>query len=411
MPHWSTVFLLSEWAIRLAMLVYVPQQRTAAASRTWLLLIFLLPLPGLALYALFGRIRVPRARVEQQVRISQRFIEEQAGSRSDVISDPKLPSYLAHLPGLATKLGDFRVFTGNTIELLPDYDASIARLIADIDAATHHVHLLTYIFAHDATGQRVVAALENAARRGVQCRVLADAVGSRPGLHRLGPRLRAAGIEVVSMLPVGFFRHNASRFDLRNHRKLAVIDGCIGHVGSQNIVDAGFVPGHPNEELVVRVVGPIVAQIQAIILADRFVEAGEEIDFNNLFPDLPGAGPSLAQMLPSAPRYQRENTEELFIAMLYAARERVVITTPYFVPNEPFLDALRSAARRDVEVRLIVSRHANQTFTQYAQRSLYEELLAAGVHIHLYRPHFLHAKHLSVDDSIAVEVAGLEDLS
>ena len=163
-----------------------------------------------------------------------------------------------------------------------------------------------------------------------------------------------------------------------------------------------FVPGHPNEELVARVTGPVVAQIQAVLLADRFIETGATFDFAPLFPELPATGGSAAQLLPSGPGYQRENAEELFIALLYAARQRVVITTPYFVPDEPFLSALRSAARRGVEVRLIVSLHANQRFTQLAQRSYYDDVLAAGVHVHLYRPRFLHAKHLSVDDSIAL---------
>jgi cardiolipin synthase len=315
---------------------------------------------------------------------------------------PALPPQLAHIPGLAARLGDFGVFEGNAVELLPDYAGSIVRLITDIEAATHHVHILTYILADDATARPLVEALIAAAKRGVQCRLMADAVGSRVGLAQLGPELRAAGVEVTTMLPVGFFRHNAARFDLRNHRKLAVIDGRIGYVGSQNLTAPEFVPGHPNEELVARVTGPIVAQIQAVLLADRFIETGEVFDFAHLFPDLPAAGVSPTQILPSGPGYQRENGAELFTALLYAARERVVITTPYFVPDEPFLVALRSAARRGVEVRLIVSRHANQPFTQLAQRSYYDDLLAAGIHIHLYRPHFLHAKHLSVDDSVAV---------
>jgi cardiolipin synthase len=402
MPYWSTLYLASEWAIRFVMLVYVPQQRTAAASRTWLLLIFLLPWPGLVAYALFGRIRVPRARIEQQMLASQRIVRAQVQQKAHLVCMPELPSYLAHIPGLATRLGDFAVFAGNAVELIPDYAGSIARLVADIDAATHHVHLLTYIFAADSTGERVAAALSSAARRGVQCRVMADAVGSRAGLDRWGAPLRRAGVEVIPMLQVGFFRHNAARFDLRNHRKLAVIDGRIGYVGSQNIIDSEFVPGHPNEELVARVTGPVVAQIQAVLLADRFIETGATFDFAPLFPELPASGDSAAQLLPSGPGYQRENAEEFFIALLYAARQRVVITTPYFVPDEPFLSALRSAARRGVEVRLIVSLHANQPFTQLAQRSYYGEILAAGVHVHLYRPRFLHAKHLSVDDSIAL---------
>lgn len=402
MPYWSTLYLISEWVIRFIMLVYVPQQRSSAAARTWLLLIFLLPWPGLVLYALLGRIRIPRARVEQQMLASQKIVQAQVQQKAHLICQPELPSYLEHIPGLAAQLGDFGAFAGNAVELLPDYAGSIARLMADIDAATDHVHLLTYILAPDDTGKSVSDALTRAARRGVQCRLMLDAVGSRAGLEKLGPQLREAGVEVVAMLAVGFFRHNAARFDLRNHRKLAVIDGSIGYVGSQNLVDAVFVPGHPNEELVARITGPVVAQIQAILLADRFIETGAAFDYGPLFPELPSTGKFPAQLLPSGPGYQRENARELFVALLYAARQRVVFTTPYFVPDEPFLAALRSAARRGVEVRLIVSLHANQAFTQLAQRSYYDDLLSAGVHVHLYRPRFLHAKHLSVDDSIAL---------
>jgi len=402
MSSWSLLYLGSAWVIRITMLVYVPQQRTAAASRTWLLLIFLAPWPGLAMYALFGRIRVPRERIAQQMLASRQITEAQARLRGPVVCQPQLPSYLSHLPALAADLGNFDVFAGNHVEFLPDYAGSLARLIADIDAATHHVHVLTYILSDDATGQSVAEALGRAVKRGVICRMMADSVGSRAGLARLGPQMLRDGVEVVQMLPVGFFRHNAARFDLRNHRKLAVIDGHIGYAGSQNLVDPEFVPGHPNEELVVRVTGPVVAQIQAVLLADRFIETGGDLEAERFFPTIQPAGEAAAQLLPSSPGYQRENAEELFIALVYAARERVVMTTPYFVPDEPFLTALRSAARRGVEVRLIVSLHGNQRLTQFAQRSYYDELLADGVHVHLYRPRFLHAKHFSVDDSIAL---------
>jgi cardiolipin synthase len=402
MPSWSYLYLVSEWVIRLVMLFYVPQQRSAAASRTWLLLIFLLPWPGLALYAILGRIRVPRERILQQKKASQRIMEAQTHLRPHVVCQPPLPDYLAHLPGLAARLGDFDVFAGNAAEFLPDYQGSIDRLVKDIDDAQHHVHLLTYIFADDATGNAVAEALIRATKRGVHIRLMVDAVGSRAGMTLLAPRLQSEGVEVVAMLSVGFFRHNAARFDLRNHRKLAVIDGLVGYAGSQNIVSPEFVPGFPNEELVARVTGPVVAQIQAILLADYFIETGGALDMDRFFPNIPTAGHAAAQMLPSSPGYQRENGAELFIALIYAARQRVVLTTPYFVPDEPFLAALRSATRRGVEVRLIVSSHGNQRLTQFAQRSYYEQLLKAGVHVHLYRPHFLHAKHLSVDDSIAL---------
>ena len=400
--HWSLVYLISEWTIRLIMLVYVPQRRTAAASRTWLLFIFLLPGPGLVVYAIFGRIYVSKRRIDQQLRASHhiRAVQVQMSSRAFV--RPPLPADLAPIVSLATRLGDFEPFGGNQAELLPDYSNAIDRLIADIEQACHHVHLLYYIFEPDNTCRQVTDALGRAAKRGVQCRVLMDAVGSKHALARLAPHMRAQGIEVLAMLPVNIFRHNAARFDLRNHRKIAVIDGRIGYTGSQNISNPEFVKNFPNEELVVRVTGPVVVQLQAVFLADHYFEAGGPLEQPELFPALDATGESVAQVVPSGPGYQRENGHEIMIALLYAARQRVVITTPYFVPDEPFLQAVRSAALRGVEVNLILSEHANQLVTQFAQRSYYDELLTAGVQIHLYQPRFLHAKHLSIDDHMVL---------
>jgi cardiolipin synthase len=396
--HWSLPYLISEWAIRIVMLVYVPQRRSAAASRTWLLFIFLLPWPGLVVYALFGRIYVSKRRIGRQIRASHhiRAVQVQMG-KLDFLR-PKLPPQDIPLAAFAARLGDFEPFSGNHVELLTDYNGAIDRLIADIDQAHHHVHLLYYIFGDDTTGQRVAEALARAAQRQVQCRVLMDAVGSKPALRHLAPKMRAQGIEVEAMLPVNLFRRNAARFDLRNHRKIAVIDGAIGYTGSQNLVNAGFVKNYPNEELTLRVTGPVVVQLQAVFLADKYFETGGLLEHPELFPNLPPVGDAVAQVVPSGPGYQRENGQELMVALLYSARERVVITTPYFVPDEPYLQAVRSAVQRGVEVSLVLSQHANQLVTQMAQRSYYDELLTAGVSIYLYQPRFLHAKHLSIDD-------------
>jgi len=151
-----------------------------------------------------------------------------------------------------------------------------------------------------------------------------------------------------------------------------------------------------------RVAGPVVVQLQAVFLADRYFEAGGPLDHPELFPSLESRGASTAQVVPSGPGYEHQNGQELMVTLLYSARKRVVITTPYFVPDEPFLESVRSAVLRGVEVILVLSEHANQLVTQLAQRSYYDELLAAGVKIHLYQPHFLHAKHLTIDDGIAL---------
>ena len=403
MIHWSYLYLTSEWIIRLAMLLYVPQRRSASAARTWLLFIFLLPWPGLAIYALVGRIRVPAFRRKLQEQASEQIKKAQAQIGTQILAQLDLPSQLLIIPEQAKRFGMFEPFAGNAFEFLRDYEESIDRLIQDIDSAKKQVHLLTYIHRTDRTGRKIADALKRAAKRGVVCRVLLDAVGSRVALKQFGPELREAGAEVRSMLPVGLFRRKGERFDLRNHRKITVIDGTIGYLGSQNIADPTFVKNYPNEELVARVTGPVVSQLQATFLGDHYLETEQVLDREELFPDLKPAGNSAAQLLPSGPGYGQENGRELIISMLYEARRRVVITTPYFIPDEPFLNAICAAGQRgNVQVHLVVSKHANQLISQLAQRSYYDDLLGAGIQIHLYRPHFLHAKLLTIDDHIAL---------
>ncbi|HUR45833.1 MAG TPA: cardiolipin synthase [Candidatus Saccharimonadales bacterium] len=400
--HWSLIYLISEWAIRLIMLIYVPRERSAAAARTWLLLIFLLPWPGLILYLVIGRVYLPKSRIEQQRQASQQICAVQAQMGLGSVSFPDLPANLEPLVKLATKLGDFQPFGGNSIQLLSNYEESLNSLIEEIDRASRHVHLLYYIYGDDEWGIRCRDALIRAAQRGVHCRVLLDAVGSKAALRNLAPGLRKAGIEVHAALRVQLFRRNSARFDLRNHRKIAIIDGKVAYTGSQNIVSGDFVRGYPNRELVVRVTGPVVAQFQAVFVADRFFETGTTLDQGEVFPTLSATGSSILQVVPSGPGYERENGQELMVSLLYAARKRVVLSTPYFVPDETFFQGLRSAAHRGVDVHLVLSEHANKLFIQLAQRSYYDELLQEGVNIHLYRPGFLHAKHMSVDDQIAI---------
>lgn len=401
--HWSTLYLVAEWLIRFAMLAVVPQQRTPAAARTWLLLIFLLPIPGLILYGIIGRIYLPRRRLEMQRQASALIREAQAQML------PLADAAMAAEPGpqgtvstLALALGDFRRVAGNRVELIDDYGSSIERLVSDIDAAQREVHLVTYIFEADETGSEVANALIRASGRGVHCRILMDAVGSSRGLKRLAPRLRANGVEVHAALPVGLFRRSTARFDLRNHRKVAVIDGRVGYIGSQNIVDREFIPGCPNEELVVRLSGPGVAQLQALFASDLYFESGRRLERTEAFPHLEPAGRSVVQLLPSGPAYGRENAKELMIALVHGARRQIVVTTPYLVPDESFLQAVQIAALRGVDVRIVVSQRSNQRIAQLAQQSYYEALLGAGVSVHLYRPRFLHAKHISVDDDVAM---------
>jgi cardiolipin synthase len=405
MATWQLLYYISEWAVRFIMLIYVPQKRSAAAARGWLLMIFLLPWPGVILYALIGRPYLPKRRVALQAKISKMIKDEQAlrsaGKPMEAVAN--LPPQFSHVVKLAQNLGDFQIFAGNEIELIDDYEVAIDRIVADIDSAVHHAHLLYYIFADDRTGNKIADALIRAVSRGVSCRVLMDGRGSRSGLNRLGPKLREKGVEVVALLPGNVFRRfTASRIDLRNHRKIVVIDGKLGYVGSQNIIDADFKKPLVYEEVVVRVAGPVVAEMQAVLLADRLVETGEPVRHPLMFPELPPQTGIAAQLLPSGPGYPHENNQRFIVSLLHAATQRIVITSPYFIPDDPFIQAMTTAVLRGVEVHLVVSKQIDQYLVGLGQRSFYDELLEGGVRIHSYTKRFLHAKHVSIDDCIAL---------
>ena len=404
MASLGTLYVASEWIIRVAMLFYVPQRRPPASARAWLLLIFFLPWLGLFLYGLIGRVFLPQRRLEMQAKVFEALKALGARERPAAPPRPPLPPEFSPALDLAENLSEFSVVGGNRFELLPDYDTAIDRLVAEVEHARTSVHLLYYIFAADAVGERVAAALERASQRSVNVRVVMDAIGSRAGLKRIAPRMRAAGIEVTSALPLRLWGPNKARIDLRNHRKIAVIDGRLAFFGSQNIVSAHANRGLTNEEMMVRATGPIVRELHAVLLADRYFEVGDippearEVDAQAVAHPATG----LAQVLPSGPGYNAGTTEDLMISLMSAARTRVVLTTPYFIPSESFLLAMELAARRGVAVHLIVDKASNKPLVQFAQQSYYEELLDAGVHVHRYFGNFLHAKHMSVDDEVAL---------
>jgi cardiolipin synthase len=299
---------------------------------------------------------------------------------------------------------------GNTIELLPDYDATIQRIIRDIDTAEHFVHLEYFIIVLDDVTEPLFAALARAVDRGVQTRVMYDwfAVRGYPRRKEMLKRLNHDGVITQAMLPFRLPGRGYVRPDLRNHRKLVVIDGHTGYTGSLNLVQKDY---HRKdslyyEELVIRLKGPIVLELSAIFSTDWYSENGEMLRLDGLgvkVSDMKSYGSSVAQMLPSGPGYEYENNLKLFTGLIHAAQKQITITNPYFVPDEALTTAIISAARRGVSVTMINSEIMDQFMVGHAQRSFYEQLLEAGVTIQLYNPPILlHSKFMTVDDDIAV---------
>ena len=398
--HLALIYLLIEWSIRLAMVVIVPLRRPPEAARSWLLLVFFLPVPALVLYRLIGRPRFPAWR-------QQRFAEASVLRRGLAASLPLPGRAVPGIAELAERLGEFPVTGASGLSLLSDYDLSIDSLVADIDAAKTCVHLLTYIFADDATGRKVAAALGRAGRRGVDVRVLIDAVGSRPWVRRTLTLLADEGVPCRLVLPVRWWTTvRRARADLRNHRKIAVIDGYLAYVGSQNIVDRNFRRGVVNDELVARVEGPAAMAVAAVFASDWYLETREVLPS----PPMPAAAASPVQVMPSGPDYGVPGFERLLVALIHAAETQVTLVSPYLIPDEALLAALQTAAYRGVTIDLVVSRVVDQRLVRLAQRSFYDELMSMGVRIHRYRGHLLHAKHVSVDGRIGVVGSGNADL-
>jgi cardiolipin synthase len=264
--------------------------------------------------------------------------------------------------------------------------------------------MLFYIFEDDEVGRKVAQALERAAQRGVTVRVLMDAIGSRDGLKGLGPGLRKAGAEVVAVMPLRLWGPNAARLDLRNHRKIVIVDGASAFFGSQNIVSAHANKGMVNEEMLARATGPIVRHLHSVLLGDRYLECGnlppESSDLTPVPLSTETAG--LAQVVPSGPGYNEGTALAVMVALMYGARERIVLTSPYVIPTESFLAAMCAAARRGVTVDLIVDAESNKPLVQLAQQSFYDTMLRAGVRVHKHHQSFLHAKHLSIDRDVAL---------
>lgn len=400
---WPTLYLLSEWLIRIAMLLWIPNRRSPEAAKGWLLLIFFLPSLGFLLYWLIGRPKMPSGRRRMTEQLMKRL--QPVGERlraSPTVTHPDVGPDLNTAVTLAANTGRLPILGGNSLELLNNYTASIQRLAADIDTARHHVHLLYYIFAADDVTRPVIEALKRAVERGVQCRVLVDSLGSKKMLPGLRKALEGSGIELVQILKTGLLETLFRRGDLRNHRKIAVIDGRIGYTGSQNLISPTFKAGITYEELVVRVTGPIVLELQFVFISDWHLETKEVLDSEEIFPEPTATGTQPAQILPSGPTYSSQSTQRIVVLLIHNARKRVVVTTPYFIPPESLQQALQTAAMRGVEVHLIVSEVEDQFLVGQAQKSYYGELLEQGVRIHLFQEEFLHAKHVSIDGEVCL---------
>ena len=397
--------------VRVVALIVIPINRRPQTAAAWLLAIFLIPYVGFVLFLLIGSTKLPKRRRQKQLEIN-RYIIETTDGIEDVQRDHSWPTWLDSLVELNRTLGAMPLVGGNTATLYVDYNETIRALTASLGTAKNYVHVEFYILSLDATTAPFFDALEAAVKRGVTVRVLLDHIASlrSPGYLRTIRKLKKIGVDWRLMLPVQPWRGRYQRPDLRNHRKLLIIDGKTAFTGSQNMVDrsynkrANIRRGLKWQDLMVRFDGPIVAGINSLFVTDWYSET-DELLLRETTERLEPRGISLldAQVVPSGPGFAGENNLRLFNALLYNAQQKIVITSPYFVPDESMLYSITTAAQRGLDVQLFVSEVADQPVVYHAQRSYYEVLLRAGVRIWLYpAPTVLHAKHVTIDEEVAV---------
>lgn len=406
----GVIFFVIDWAIKLALLVYIPRGRKPSAALAWLLAIFALPVVlSLTLFLLIGNPKLSRRRRRRQRTVDQHIDAAVGELPTDVFRHMQEDDRDRYLP-LAIQnrnLTQLPPTTGNSVTVLVDYNGTINDMAAKIDEAEHYVFIEYFIIALDPVTQPLFDAMERAVKRGVEIHLLFDWLATRsyPGFKTMKAELTRIGVKWQPMLVVRPFTKEYNRPDLRNHRKIMVIDSRLAYIGSLNLIQRDYhaKKGIQYEELTIRMTGPIVMHCAAIFAGDWYGETGHKLDIMRPGPEAAPEHAVTAQLLPSGSGYDSANNLKLFVALLYAAKKRVVITNPYFVPNDALLTAATSAVQRGVEVIVINSAAMEQWMVGHAQRSYYQQLLEAGVQIYLRNePIMLHSKHMTIDDDIAV---------
>ncbi len=379
----------------------------------WLGIVWALPLVGALAYASFGIDRVRRGArerhaarqlLDRHAEMHPTFERLAVGDQHVAQDDPAAHILRATDPAVRP----FRVLRGNRAELLVDGDEFYPALFRDIERAESSIHLQTFIFGRRRIGSALRDLLTARARDGLSVRILYDRFGSTfthfSGFFRSA---RRAGVHVSSITQANPLK-GRFQINLRNHRKLVVIDGRVGYVGGMNVDEKNvseFTERQPDRDYHVRLEGPVVADLQFQFIADWHFASNELPDRllgSDSFPPLSEVGEGLAQIVPGAPEPGGRGLADAFFAAIVAARRSIFIVTPYFVPDEPILQALRYSAQRGLDVRLVLPAMSNHRYTTYAARTLYRPLLERGVRIFERRPPFIHGKAIVVDGVYAM---------
>ena len=391
--------------------VVIMKRRPVGVALSWLLLLILLPVVGVVLFLLFGVHGLGRQRLRRSEEISPAYTAWVSAFRKDIIAQGYRPvGHHNRVHQLTLRTLRIPAIPGNCVELFSTTDSIFSALLKDIDQAVRFVHLEFYIFQSGGLMSRMVAALKKAAQRGVQCRVLLDAVGSSQFLRSTDAiSLKKAGICIQAAMPVGPVRVLFERIDLRNHRKLIVIDDAIAWTGSLNMIDPALFKQRSGVgqwvDAMLRIEGWAAHVCANVFSYDWEMETGENLAMaphREISSYLPSGSDAAVHIVPSGPGADRQLIHFVLLAAIYECQEKLTVSTPYFVPDEALVSALCSAALRGVQVTLVVPERVDSRLVYYASRSYYEDLIDAGVEIRHFCDGLLHTKCVLVDDEMVL---------
>jgi len=408
---WTTVVYAGIVLLHLAFMgrAILRPHRDPESRIAWVVTITVLPIAGICAYILFGETNIGRRRAERAAAALATMppvIPVQ--SMRESWFDPAIPDRCEPVFRQGATINGFAPVGGNSAHLLADSNSAIDAMVADMDAAVDHIHLIFYIWLEDNNGRKVVAALKRAAARGVSCRAMADGLGSRAMIRSSSwQEMQDAGVQLAEALRIGnlLMRIVRGRIDLRNHRKIVVIDNRITYCGSQNCADPEFrvkPKFAPWIDVLMRFEGPIARQNQHVFIGDWMTSVDEDIR-DILAQDVHTTGPGFtAQVIATGPTVRDSAMPETFETLMHAARRTLTITTPYFVPKESMQAALCAAAHRGVVTTLILPARNDSWQVAATSRSYYEELLEAGVKLYEFSGGLLHTKSLTVDEDMTL---------
>lgn len=397
----STVGLVLYELLVVAAIVHVlMDNRQPDRTIAWALIIFFVPFAGIIFYLFFGvntrkERLISKRSMDKLTKSSMLSFVEQRNLKVDKRHRPLVDLYVNQDLSLPFKDNKTDIFTSG--------ESFFQSLIKDISNAQHHIHIDIYIWEDDTIGNKVADALIAKAKEGVAVRVVYDDVGCWRVPQRFFSRMSREGISVQPFMPVRF-PTLTRRVNYRNHRKVIVIDGQVGYIGGMNIADR-YVHGIGDQEwrdTMLRIVGGAVYGLQRTFLIDWYFVSRTLITDSDYYPPVKLQQPNdcVAQVVTSSPAADFPNIMQGYVRIIMEAKNYVYIQTPYFMPNEPVLFALKTAALGGVDVRIMVPERCDAFFVEWASRSYLREVVEAGVKVYLYRAGFLHSKTLICDDSI-----------